>query len=860
MLIETVEKKEWQEALDSIVNHYGLEQASELLSDLMSHLGQEVSAQSLHMFNQVKDSPKPDQINLTERMIQINRWNAACMVVRAAKVSGDLGGHIATYASIAVLYEVGWNYCFHADDMIFFQGHSAPGVYARAFLEGRLGENHLSAFRRETADGLPSYPHPKCMPSFWQFPTVSMGLGPLQAVYQARLMKNLIHRGLIQDQQRRVWAFCGDGEMDEPESLSGLSLAAREKLDNLIFVINANLQRLDGPVRGNGSIIIELERVFLAHQWHVIKVIWSHHWASLWDIDHEGWLKNRISSWVDGDIQQFSQADVPTRRRMLFEDNDHMHHLNAEVGDELIASLDRGGHDIALVHAAMQEAMHHQGSPSVILVHSLKGHGMPDVAAENTAHNFKKMTENQLIQLGHHLEIPLSDKAMKEAEFYKPNQDAPLLSWLTAQRQKLGGRSLPYRKEVSLPLDIPAMKMFDRQLAAIDKPASTTMIFVRLLMMLLRQPSLKPLIMPIVADESRTFGMEGLFKQLGIYSPDGQHYTPVDQGHIMPYLEKKDGQLFQEGINEAGAMASWMAVGTAYVNHEIPLIPFYIYYSMFGFQRIGDLAWAAGDMLTRGFLLGATSGRTTLEGEGLQHTDGHSHVFSSTIPNCKSYDPCFSYELAVIMHQGLVEMYQQQKDVFYYITLTNETYTHPSLPADAEKGIIKGAYCLQRNDHCDVVLLGSGAILREVLKAAETLKSVGIQAEVWSVTSFTELAREGKRVARHNSLNPEQEPNKAYVTECFPQKPIVAASDYMKIHAEQIRPYLTQRYLTLGTDGFGLSDTRSAMRAYFEVDAAMIAYQAAYQLWLEQQLSLDSLTQLRSALSINQGLLDPIDR
>ena len=653
--------------------------------------------------------------------------------------------------------------------------------------------------------------------------------------------------------------FCGDGEMDEPESLSGLSLASREKLDNLIFVINANLQRLDGPVRGNGSIILELEKTFNAHDWHVIKVIWSQAWEHLWSLDTSGKIRQHMATWVDGDVQLFAQSDVTQRRAMLFPQDQGLEAINHALSDEQIAALDRGGHDIT-THSAMQEAMSVHGKPKVILVHSLKGHGMPDVAAFNTAHNFKKMTSEQLVHLGRHLHIPLNDDEMMQATFYRPDAQEPMMQWLHEQRKKLGDGYVPSRRVEHDAVNMPALSIFDGQMKALDKPASTTMVFVRLLMILLRQPALKKLIRPIVADESRTFGMEGLFKQLGIYTPDGQQYTPVDQGHIMPYLEKEDGMLFQEGINEAGAMASWMAVGTAHTNHQVPLIPFYIYYSMFGFQRIGDMAWAAGDMLARGFLLGATAGRTTLEGEGLQHADGHSHVMAATIPNCQCYDPCFAYELAVIMHHGLVRMYEQNIDEFYYITLMNEKMSHPAMPEGVEDGIIQGAYCLDKPDQSQVVLLGSGAILQEVIKAKALLASISVHAEVWSVTSFVQLAREGKRVERLNALHPDKPAKRAYVSQCFPPLPILAATDYIRAHADQIRPYLNQPYQVLGTDGYGRRDTRQAMRAFFEVDAANIAYHALAHLVTLKHVALDVLLTAKQQWGIEPEQIDPLDR
>ena len=764
-------------------------------------------------------------------------------MLRANKVSSELGGHIASFQSAATLYDVGFQHFWHAPsaghggDLVYIQGHSSPGIYARAFLEGRITEEQLVNFRQEVdGKGLSSYPHPWLMPGFWQFPTVSMGLGPIMAIYQARFLKYLHHRGLADTADRKVWCFLGDGETDEPESLGALSFAGRERLDNLIFVVNCNLQRLDGPVRGNGKIIQELEADFRGANWNVIKVIWGSGWDPLIARDSTGILLNRMEECVDGEYQDFKSKNGAYVREHFFGKYPELKAMVAGLSDEEIWSLNRGGHDPNKIYAAYTAAVQHQGQPTVILAKTVKGYGMGEAGeGQNITHQQKKMGEAALKEFRDRFSLPIGDEQLAEIPFVRFAEDSPEMKYLRTRRAALGG-SLPARRMKSEGLEIPPLSIFEAQLKGTEgREISTTMAFVRILNTLLRDKKIGKRVVPIVPDESRTFGMEGMFRQFGIFSQVGQLYRPEDANQLMFYKEDTSGQILQEGINEAGAFSSWIAAATSYSTNNTPTIPFYIYYSMFGFQRVGDLAWAAGDMRARGFLLGGTAGRTTLNGEGLQHEDGHSHLLSANIPNCVSYDPTFAYEVAVIVQDGLRRMYQEQEDVFYYLTLMNENYEHPPMPEGAEVGVRKGMYLLkageasQREKALRVQLLGSGTILREVIAAADLLAAdFDITADIWSVPSFTELRREGLDVERWNMLHPTQPPRRSHVEVCLAERqgPVIAASDYMKAFADQIRPFVPQRYRVLGTDGFGRSDYRRSLRSFFEVDRHFIAVAA----------------------------------
>ncbi len=835
--VDEQETREWLEALDSVLRYEGPERAHFLLERLVdkarrsgAYLPYSAKTAYINTIPPHLEERLPGDAALERRIRSIIRWNALAMVVQANRESSELGGHIASFASAATLFDVGFNHFFHAPsekhggDLVFLQGHSAPGIYARAFLEGRITEEQLHRFRREVdGGGLSSYPHPWLMPDFWQFPTVSMGLTPLMAIYQARFMRYLHDRGVLNTEGRKVWAFIGDGEMDEPESMGAISLPPRECLDNLIFVINCNLQRLDGPVRGNGKIIQELEADFRGAGWNVIKVIWGSYWDPLFAKDTKGLLLKRMEEAVDGDYQNYKVKGGAYTRQHFFGKYPELLDMVANMTDEDIWRLNRGGHDPHKIYAAYAAAVKHEGQPTVILAKTVKGYGMGEAGeGQNVTHQQKKMGEKAIKAFRDRFNIPISDDAIAGAPFYKPAEDSSEIQHLKERRQALGG-CLPARRRAAEPLQIPDLSAFNLLLQGTeDREMSTTMAFVRLLALLTRDKHIGRYLVPIVPDEARTFGMEGLFRQLGIYSSVGQLYEPVDADQLMYYREDKRGQILEEGINEAGAFASWMAAGTAYTNHGINMIPFYIFYSMFGFQRIGDLAWAAGDIQARGFLMGGTSGRTTLSGEGLQHDDGHSHVLSSTVPNCLSYDPTFAYELAVIIREGLRRMYVDQESVFYYITVMNENYSHPPLPSGAEAGILKGMYRLREGEgDLRVQLLGSGAILREVIAAAELLRhDFGVAADLWSVTSFTELRRQGLDVQRWNTLHPEEAPRVSYVEQCLGDRsgPVIAATDYMRIFADQIRPFVPRRYTVLGTDGFGRSDTRRALRRFFEVD------------------------------------------
>jgi pyruvate dehydrogenase E1 component len=834
------ETREWLDSLESVIEFEGTERAEFLLSQIVERArdagaydGATGPTPYRNTIPPAREPEYPGDEALEQRIRALLRWNAMAIVLQANKESSELGGHIASYQSAATLYEVGFNHFWHAPserhggDLVYIQGHSSPGIYARAYLEGRLDEEQLRRFRQEVdGGGLSSYPHPWLMPEFWQFPTVSMGLGPIMGIYQARFMKYLQGRGIADTAGRQVWVYCGDGEMDEPESLGAISLAARERLDNLVFVINCNLQRLDGPVRGNGKIIQELETEFRGAGWNVLKVIWGARWDPLLAADRDGLLLQRMEEAVDGEYQAYKARDGAFVREKFFGAYPELAERVANMSDEEIWALNRGGHDPRKLYAAYQAATQHSGQPTVILAKTVKGYGMGEAGeGQNITHQQKKMTETALFAFRDRFGLPLTDEQVRATAFHRPPEDAPEMRYLRERREVLGG-SLPVRRPKAASLDVPPLSAFGAQLTPTgEREISTTMAFVRILNTLLRDKAVGRYVVPIVPDESRTFGMEGMFRQFGIFSQVGQLYQPEDADQLMFYKEDRKGQLLQEGINEAGAFSSWIAAATSYANHGVPMIPFYIYYSIFGFQRVGDLAWAAGDSRARGFLLGGTAGRTTLNGEGLQHEDGHSHVFASAIPNCVAYDPTYAHEVAVIVRDGLRRMFAEQEDVFFYITLMNENYSHPGLIEGSEDDILRGMYLLRESalgeEEPRVQLLGSGTILREVEAAAELLENEhGVGADVWSVTSFTELRREGMETERWNLLHPTEDPRRSHVAACLTGRdgPVIAASDYMRTFADQIRPYVPGRYKVLGTDGYGRSDYRVKLRRHFEVD------------------------------------------
>ncbi|HIN39901.1 MAG TPA: pyruvate dehydrogenase (acetyl-transferring), homodimeric type [Flavobacteriales bacterium] len=876
--IDPVETQEWLDALASVVRFEGIDRAEYLLMELNKYAQQAgstvptgMTAAYANTIAPEDEEPIPEDEGVAKKLRSLIRWNAVAMVIRGGMVSKELGGHIATYSSAADLYEVGFNHFFrarskdHPGDLIYIQGHSSPGIYARAFLEGRISEKQLDNFRQEVdGEGIPSYPHPWLMKDFWQFPTVSMGLGPLQAIYQARFLKYLDNRGLQDGKDRKVWAYLGDGEMDEPESLGAISIAVREKLDNLIFVVNCNLQRLDGPVRGNGKIIQELAGVFGGAGWNVIKVVWGRRWDPLLSKDKTGLLLKRMQECVDGDYQRYKSRDGAHVREDFFGKYPELLDLVEGMGDDEIWRLNRGGHDAQKIYAAYHEATNHKGAPTVILAKTIKGFGMGSAGeAQNATHQQKKMNTEELRQFCKWFKIDIPDDTIKEVKFHKPSDSSPEIQFLHKQRKALGGY-LPSRNDSGGKLKVPKLEDFAVLLNGMgDKEISTTMAFVRILGILLKDNNIKERIVPIVPDESRTFGMEGLFRQIGIYSPVGQLYKPVDREQLMYYKEDKKGQLLEEGISEAGGFASWMAAGSSYANSGLSMIPFFIYYSMFGFQRVGDLAWAAGDLRVRGFLLGATAGRTTLAGEGLQHDDGQSHLFSSVIPNCISYDPTYAYELAVIIQNGMCRMYDKQEDVYFYITVMNENYLQPAMPKDVEEGILKGMYLLraakkEQTNH--VQLMGSGSILREVEVAAEILeKDFSVTADIWSVTSFTELCRDGNEIDRYNKLHPKDQKRTSYIEACMAEQrgPVVAATDYVKMIADQVRQYVLHPYYVLGTDGFGKSDTRKKLRHHFEVDAKMVAYTALCALVDQGEYDRNKLPEALIKLGIDPDKSDP---
>ena len=842
--MDPIETREWLESIDSVMKIHGPERAHYIINRMVDHARRSgsylPSAYNTAYLNTIPVGMQPNypgDRSIEKRIEAFIRWNAMAMVVQANKESSEIGGHISTYASSATLYEVGFNHFWRAPtdknrgDLIFMQGHSSPGIYARAFLEGRLNENQLDHFRKEVGNkGLSSYPHPWLMPDFWQFPTVSMGLGPMMATYQARFMRYMEHRGLTEPSDRKIWCFLGDGEMDEPESLGSITMPVREGLDNLIFVVNCNLQRLDGPVRGNGKIIQELEAAFGGAGWNVIKLIWGSRWDPLLARDRKGLLQQIMEECVDGEYQNFKSKGGDYVREHFFGKYPETKEMVANMSDEDIWRLNRGGHDARKVYSAYQKAVNHRERPTIILAKTVKGFGLGSVAeGQNTAHQQKKLDINALMEFRDRFNIPITDKKLKDVPYFMPKKNSQELEYLHERRKSLGGY-IPKRITKAKSIKTPANDIFQPQLDGTgEREASTTMAFIRMLTSLTRDKQIGKHIVPIVPDEARTFGMEGMFRQIGIYSSKGQLYTPQDADQLMFYKESKEGQILEEGINEAGAYCSWLSAGSSYSNHGIQMVPFYIFYSMFGFQRIGDFLWAGGDMQARGFLIGATAGRTTLAGEGLQHQDGHSLLSATTIPNCVSYDPTYAYELAVIIKDGLKRMISDQENIFYYITCMNENYTHPPIPKNCEKGILKGMYLLKKSvkqgNSSKPQLMGSGTILREVEKAAHLLeKDFKIYCDVWSVTSFSELRRESLETDRWNELNPEKKRKSSYLEKSLNKQegPFIAATDYMKMVPEQIQKWVPGIYKTLGTDGYGRSDSRAALREHFEVDARFI--------------------------------------
>ena len=880
--VDQAETREWLESIDSVLKAYGPERAHYLLEQLIDHtrrsgayLPFKPNTAYLNTISTGQQPEYPGDREMERRIEAYIRWNAMAMVVQANRISSEYGGHISTYASAATLYEVGFNHFWraptanHPGDMIFIQGHASPGIYARAFLEGRLTEDQLRHFRQEVAgNGLSSYPHPWLMPDFWQFPTVSMGLGPMQAIFQARFQRYLEHRGLVAPSDRKIWAFLGDGEMDEPESMGALTMPVREKLDNLVFVINCNLQRLDGPVRGNGKIIQELEAAFLGAGWNVIKVLWGSRWDPLLAKDSQGLLRRVMEECVDGEYQNFKAKGGAYTRENFFGKYPELKAMVANMSDEEIWRLNRGGHDPRKVYAAYAAAATHRGQPTVILAKTVKGFGMGKSGeGQMVAHQQKKLSDEDLRGFRDRFNIPVSDEEVSRLPFRRPDEDGEELRYLRSKRKSLGGY-LPARRRTGAPLPVPSLDLFKPLLEGSEgREISTTMAFVRILTALLKDKGIGKHIVPIVPDEARTFGMEGLFRQVGIYSSMGQLYTPQDADQLMSYREDKKGQILEEGINEAGAMCSWMAAGTSYANNAISMVPFYIFYSMFGFQRVGDFIWAAGDMQARGFLLGATAGSTTLAGEGLQHQDGHSQLLSTMVPNCRSYDPTFGYELAVIMQDGLRRMYAEGENIFYYITVMNENYAMPAMPAGVEQGILKGLYPLSTHaasakSERKATLLGSGTILREVIAAAEMLaKDYNVHCEVLSAPSFSELRRDALDCDRWNMLHPTEESRVPYVAEVLQQRagPFVAASDYVRNVPDQIRQWVPGRYVVLGTDGYGRSDGREALRAHFEVDRRFIVLATLRALADEGVVPRALLAEAISTLGIDVNKPNPLN-
>jgi pyruvate dehydrogenase E1 component len=880
---DALETREWLDALEAVLEREGPGRAHYLLERLIdkarrsgAYIPFSANTAYINTIPTQLEERTPGDVALEERIRSVCRWNAMVMVAKANRNDDELGGHIASFASVGTLFGVGQNQFWnaphegHGGDLVYFQGHSSPGVYARGLLEGRFTEAQLLNFRREVdGEGVSSYPHPWLMPEYWQFPTVSMGLGPIQSIYMARFLKYLQARGLAETANRKVWVFCGDGEMDEPESMGAISMAAREKLDNLIFIVNCNLQRLDGPVRGNGKIIQELESDFRGSGWNVIKVIWGSYWDPLLARDREGILQRVMEETVDGEYQNYKANDGAFVRKNFFGKHPKLLEMVSRMTDEDIWRLNRGGHDPHKVYAAYAAAVKHKGQPTVILAKTIKGYGLGKQGqAKNPTHQLKKVDTETIRDMRDRLGIPIADDKLDQLPFYIPPADSPEMQYLQERRQALGGYLPQRRRKADSVPKVPALSAFEQLLkgSGEGREISTTMAFVRALTALVRDKEIGRFVVPIVPDEARTFGMEGMFRQLGIYSSEGQKYVPVDRDQVMYYREDKSGQILEEGITEPGAFSSWIAAATSYSHSNLAMVPFYIFYSMFGFQRIGDLAWAAADQRARGFLLGATAGRTTLNGEGLQHEDGHSHVLASVIPNCISYDPTYGYELAVIVHDGLRRMVTNQEDVFYYITLMNENYQHPAMPEGAETGILKGMHSIRESKarhKLRAQLMGSGTILREVLAAAELLEADwGVAADVWSVTSFTQLRREGLAAERWNMLHPEDKPRVAYVTECLgrrPAGPVVAASDYMKTFADQIRPFVPRERLfrVLGTDGFGRSDSRPKLRHFFEVCRYFIAVAALKALADQGEGKAKTVTEALRKYGINPDKPDP---
>ena len=876
--LDPTETREWLESIDSVLGTQGPERAHFLLNQMIdfarrsgAYLPYTPNTAYLNTIATGRQPEYPGDRAIERRIEAYIRWNAMAMVVQANRRSSEYGGHISSYASSATMYEVGFNHFWraptasHGGDLVFIQGHSSPGIYSRAYLEGRLSEDQLNRFRQEVGGGgLSSYPHPWLMPEFWQFPTVSMGLGPMMAIYQARFMRYLENREMIPPSNRKVWCFLGDGEMDEPESMGAITMPVREGLDNLIFVVNCNLQRLDGPVRGNGKIIQELEAAFLGAGWNVIKVIWGSRWDPLLARDHSGHLRRVMEECVDGEYQNFKSKGGDYVREHFFGKFPETAAMVANMSDDEIWRLNRGGHDPRKVYAAYHDAVRHKGQPTIILAKTVKGFGLGTAGeGQNVAHQQKKLDIDALKEFRDRFNIPVSDKDIDEVPYCKPDPGSTEIEYLQERRQALGGY-LPARRKTADPLPVPALEVFKTQLEGTgNREASTTMVFVRILTALIRDKQIGNNIVPIVPDEARTFGMEGMFRTVGIYSSKGQLYTPQDADQLMYYREDKKGQILEEGINEAGAYCSWLASGTSYSNHNIQTIPFYIYYSMFGFQRIGDFIWAGGDQQSRGFLIGGTAGRTTLAGEGLQHQDGHSLLSASTVPNCVSYDPTYAYELAVIIQDGLRRMIGEQENIFYYITCMNANYKHPPMPSGVEDGILRGMYLLQvgGRGQIRVQLMGSGTILREVLHAAKLLdEEFGVPADVWSVTSFNELRRDALAAERWNQLHPEAEPRSSYLEQCLGKRagPYVAATDYMKIVPDQIQRWMPGQYVTLGTDGYGRSDGRDALRQFFEVDERYITVAALKALADDGVLDQKTVAEAIRRFGIDPEKPDPV--
>jgi len=871
---DPIETREWIESLDDVIDDQGTDRASFLLNELAKHLMDKGAVPSYNLTTPFKNTISPENeammpgdLFMERRIRSLIRWNALATVLRANKNDDELGGHIATFSSAAMLYDIGFNYFFRGqesknDDLVYFQGHSSPGIYARSYLEGRLNEEDLDNFRREVdKPGLSSYPHPWLMPDYWQFPVVSMGLGPISAIYQAHVMKYLHARGLKDLGDRKIWGFWGDGEMDEPESLGAIGLAAREKLDNLIFVINCNLQRLDGPVRGNGKVIQELERQFRGSGWNVIKVVWGRLWDPIIAKDKGGHLQKIMDEVVDGEMQNFKAKGGAYTRENFFGKHPEALKLVKGLSDEEIYKLNRGGHDPYKVYAAYHEAVNHKGAPTVILALTTKGYGVGSREADNTTHQVKKLSLDNIKIFRDRFDIPVSDDEIEDLPYVRPKEDSPEIKYLKETREKLGG-PVPKRRENSETLKLKNKDAFKVLLEGSgERKVSTTTNCVRIMNNLIKDENLGERVVPIVPDEARTFGMEGMFKQIGIYSSEGQLYEPEDADQVMWYKESETGVMLEEGITEAGSFAAWTALATSYSNHNLTMIPFYVFYSMFGFQRIHDLAWAAGDAQAKGFLIGATSGRTTLNGEGLQHQDGHSHILSSTIPNCKSYDPAYGYELAVIIEHGLQEMYKDKKNYFYYLTVTNERYAQPPKPKgkDVDSNIIKGMHRISKTKKPQIRLLGSGAILNESIKAAEILSGYGIESEVWSVTSFNMLRKDGMEVENESIKNASNKAKESFVAESFSEHdiPTVASTDYMRAYSEQIRPYINSSYYTLGTDGFGRSDSRAKLREFFEVDAKSIVMTSAYALHKEDKLNKTELQKIYKEIKVNKDKIAP---